>query len=169
MKPEIVLRPASINDLEILRRWDELPHVIESDPNDDWEWEIELNRDPPWREQFMAEIDGKPFGFLQIIDPTAEESHYWGGVSANLRAIDIWIGEEKYLGQGLGTAMMRWALAHCFAVPAVEAVLIDPLERNVRARRFYERLGFVEVEKRRFGSDDCVVYRLERSLWVEVP
>ncbi|MGK2927878.1 MAG: GNAT family N-acetyltransferase, partial [Lysobacterales bacterium] len=65
-----------------------------------------------------------------------------------------------------GTTMMQLALARCFASPEVTAVLIDPLESNVRARRFYERLGFVEVEKRRFGSDDCVVYRLERSSWV---
>lgn len=44
------LRPATINDLEQLRRWDDEPHVVESDPNDDWGWEKELLRSPPWRE-----------------------------------------------------------------------------------------------------------------------
>lgn len=166
MNSKVTLRPASIHDLDTLRRWDELPHVVESDPNGDWDWESELSREPPWREQLMAEIDGEPVGIIQIIDPAEEESHYWGDVAPDLRAIDIWIGEERLLGQGLGTTMMQLALARCFASPEVTAVLIDPLESNVRARRFYERLGFVEVEKRRFGSDDCVVYRLERSSWV---
>ena len=47
------------------------------------------------------------------------------------------------------------------------AVLIDPLESNVRARRFYERIGFEQVGPRRFGEDDCMVYRLGRDRWRE--
>lgn len=161
----IVLRPAVPADLATLQRWDELPHVIESDPNDDWNWEVELARDPSWRDQLVAELDGEPVGFIQIIDPAEEETHYWGEVEPNLRAIDIWIGDEQHLGRGLGTQMMHLALARCFADPSVTAVIIDPLESNVRARRFYERLGFVEVEQRTFGLDECVVYRLEREAW----
>lgn len=62
--------------------------------------------------------------------------------------------------------MMELALGRCFAAPAVEAVVIDPLASNVRARRFYERLGFIAVERRTFGSDDCIVYRLSREGWL---
>jgi aminoglycoside 6'-N-acetyltransferase len=156
------LRPANLDDLELLRRWDEQPHVIASDPNDDWNWEMELGRFPCWREQLIAEVDGRPVGFIQIIDPALEESRYWGDVPSGLRAIDIWIGEEADLGKGYGTEMMRLALARCFKDPAVTAVLIDPLVSNVRAHRFYERLGFQFVERRRFGDDDCFVYCLER-------
>jgi aminoglycoside 6'-N-acetyltransferase len=60
---------------------------------------------------------------------------------------------------------MRLAIARCFAPPEVTAILIDPLASNTRARHFYERLGFVAVGPRRFGTDDCVVYRLERDDW----
>ncbi len=95
----------------MLRQWDEHEHVIASDPNDDWAWEVELGRFPEWREQLIAEKDGRPIGFVQIIDPKREESHYWGNVSANLRAIDIWIGREADLGKGYGTKMMKLALA----------------------------------------------------------
>lgn len=159
------LRPATPADLPLLTRWDDEPHVLESDPNDDWGWEAELARDPDWREQLIAEADGVPIGFVQIIDPAREDGHYWGEVPANLRAIDIWIGEADYLGRGHGTEMMRQALARCFADTAVTAVLIDPLASNVRAHRFYERLGFRFVERRQFGLDDCFVYRLERADW----
>lgn len=31
------LRPATIADLALLKHWDEQPHLVESDPNDDWE------------------------------------------------------------------------------------------------------------------------------------
>jgi aminoglycoside 6'-N-acetyltransferase len=161
----ITLRAATSDDLSLLRYWDEQPHVIASDPNDDWGWEVELDRNPDWREQLIAQIDGRPIGFIQIIDPAREDSHYWGDVPANLRAIDIWIGEETDLGKGYGTKMMQLALARCFATPSVTAVLVDPLASNIRAHRFYERLGFKYIARRQFGDDDCLVYRLNRADW----
>ncbi len=161
----ITLRVATPADAPLLRHWDEQPHVVASDPNDDWHWETELAYEPDWREQLVAERDGRPIGFLQIIDPAREESHYWGHVPANLRAVDIWIGEATDLGKGYGTVMMRLALGRCFADPAVMAVLIDPLETNRRAHAFYERMGFRFVEKRTFNEDACFVYRLDRPDW----
>jgi aminoglycoside 6'-N-acetyltransferase len=161
----IVLRPATIADLDLLRNWDDRPHIIASDPNDDWGWEVELQRDPNWREQLIAEIESRPIGFVQIIDPAREDSHYWGDIAENLRAIDIWIGEASDLGKGYGTQIMRLALDRCFSTPSVTAILIDPLANNTRAHRFYERLGFSFVEVRRFGDDDCFVYSLDRPTW----
>jgi aminoglycoside 6'-N-acetyltransferase len=163
------LRPARPADLALLRHWDAQPHVAgakhadPSDPQDDWGWETELGRQVDWREQLIAEVEGRPIGFIQIIDPAREDSHYWGEAPADLRAIDIWIGDARDLGRGHGTAMMRLALTRCFTDPVVRAVLIDPLASNVRTHRFYERLGFRFVERRQFGSDDCFVYRLDRA------
>ena len=161
----INLRPATPADLAILRRWDTQPHVVAADPNDDWAWESELSRSPEWREQLIAELDGRPVGFVQIIDPAREESHYWGDAPPGLRAIDIWIGEEADLGNGYGTEMMHLALARSFSDPVVSAVLVDPLASNTRAHHFYERLGFHFVERRSFGDDDYFVYSLNRTDW----
>lgn len=166
---QVTLRPARPDDLSLLRHWDEQPHVIASDPNDDWQWEMELHRDPPWRQQLIAQVGGRPIGFLQIIDPAQEETHYWGPVEPNLRAIDIWIGEAADLGKGYGTQMMRLAIARCFAAPEVTAILLDPLLDNVRAHRFYERLGFVALGGRWFGDDHTMVYRLQRRDWEREP
>lgn len=158
----VVLRDAAPADAPLLRRWDEQPHVLASDPNDDWQWETELAKTPDWREQLVAEVDGRPVGFIQIIDPAREDSRYWGEVPPGLRAIDIWIGEAADLGKGYGTRMMELAVARCFADPTVSAILVDPLAANTRAHRFYERLGFRFVERRFFGQDECCVYRRER-------
>lgn len=163
------LRPATRDDVALLRSWDEEPHVVASDPHDDWQWEKELGRAVPWREQLIAEADGVPIGYVEIIDPAGEPEHYWGEVPGGLRAIDIWIGEEAYLNRGHGSEMMRLALAKCFADPAVSAVLLDPLASNTRAIRFYERLGFEAVEHRRFGLDDCLVMRLTRERYELTP
>ena len=164
----VTLRAANLADLSLLSHWDDQPHVIASDPNDDWNWAVELARFPDWRELLIAEVDGRPIGFMQLIDPAREESHYWGDVPAGLSAIDIWIGEAADLGKGYGTQMMQAALVRCFRDPAATAVLIDPLANNLRAHRFYERLGFRFVERRQFGLDDCCVYQLRRADWERV-
>lgn len=103
----ITLRPATIDDLDILNYWDTQQHVIDSDPDDEWNWETELLRLPEWRAQLVAELDGTPIGFVQIIDPYLEETHYWGTIAPNKRAIDIWIGEQQYLNKGYGTTMIQ--------------------------------------------------------------
>ena len=160
----MILRWAKPSDLEILQYWDRKPHVIAAGGEDDgFDWPAELSRRPAWRELLIAEDAGRPVGLLQIIDPAEEETHYWGAVEPGLRAIDIWIGEESDLGRGYGTRMMALALARCFAEVSVKAVLVDPLASNKDAQRFYEKLGFRRVERRRFGPDDCFVYRLERQ------
>jgi aminoglycoside 6'-N-acetyltransferase len=162
------LRPARTDDRELLEAWDRKQHVIDATGDDDgWDWAAELPRRVEWRELLLAEEDGRPVGFLQIIDAREEETHYWGEVEPGFRAIDVWIGDESDLGRGLGTEMMDIALERCFADPSVHTVLIDPLERNVAARRFYARLGFEEVGRRRFGDDDCMVMRLSRRCWEE--
>jgi len=160
------LRPALISDLTVLRSWDEQPHVKAARGKDDPpDWEGELARSVDWSELLIAEIDHRPIGILWILDPAREDTHYWGDVEQNLRAIDIWIGAKTDLGRGFGTEVMRLALARCFANPHVEAVLLDPLAANTRAHRFYERLGFRRIGARRFGQDNCIVYRLDRSTW----
>jgi aminoglycoside 6'-N-acetyltransferase len=163
----INLRPATIADLDLLRHWEKQPHVLAA-TDDDWGWDVELDRSPLWREQLIAQIEARSIGFIQIIDPALEDSHYWGDIAPNLRAIDIWIGEESNLGKGYGTQMMKLALAKCFADPVVTAVLIDPLASNTRAHHFYERLGFKRIDRRYFGEDDCFVYQLNRSDWGNV-
>lgn len=167
--PIITLRRATIEDLPTVLHWDQQPHVIESDLDGNWDWETELLHEPEWREQLMAEIDGRPLGFVQIIDPAREETHYWGDVPQGLRAIDIWIGEAQDLNKGYGTTMMQLAFQRCFDDPSVSAILIDPLATNVRAHRFYERLGFRFIEQKTLGEDesDCFVFELTRTDWAK--
>lgn len=160
--PSVRFRTAEPTDAPLLRRWDDDPYVLASDPNDDWNWEVELARSPVWRRQWVAEVDGRPIGFLQLIDAAEEETHYWGPVPPGTWALDIWIGEPDARGRGFGTAMMQHAMDWCFNQPSVHTVLVDPLASNIRAHAFYEKLGFERVGPRQFGGDACVVYAMRR-------
>jgi RimJ/RimL family protein N-acetyltransferase len=94
------------------------------------------------------------------------------------RAIDIWIGEENYLGVGYGTEMMKLTLDHyCFGrgdgaavssatdTSRVTTVWVDPMADNVGAHRFYQRFGFRPFGIRYFGPDRTLVHRLDRTTW----
>jgi aminoglycoside 6'-N-acetyltransferase len=167
------LRPATVEDADLLAGWDREPHVIAcstDDPDADVafggiEWREELAEQSEISFYRIAEVDGRPIGVMQIIDPHREPTHYWGEIEPGLRAIDIWIGPADALNRGYGTGMMTLAVDAAFADPAVTAIVIDPLASNAAAHRFYRRLGFEPVGRRMFDSDDCLVHRLERATW----
>ncbi|MEO1100808.1 MAG: GNAT family N-acetyltransferase [Pseudomonadota bacterium] len=170
----LILRPATLADVPHLKRWDTQPHVIAATSDDpeadiafeDADWADELSGADPHSAHFIAEVDGHPIGAMQVIDPSQERTHYWGrDCPANLRAMDIWIGEADCLGKGYGTQMMTIAMDTAFADPTIEAIIIDPLASNTDAHRFYQRLGFRPVERRMFDEDDCLVHRLNRADW----
>lgn len=169
------LRLANVDDAPLFEDWSRQPHVISAttdDANADKAfdgavWADELASQSEVSRYFVAEVDGEAIGALQIVDPHLEPTHYWGSIEPGLRAIDIWIGPADKLGRGYGEQMMRLALRHCFEDDSVTAVVIDPLASNERALRFYERLGFELLERRKFGEDECLVLRLTRARAVQ--
>lgn len=175
---EVTLRTATADDIPALLRWDLDPTVIASTTDSpdasvafgeehDWAAEIAMHQDDVW-EYWIAEVDGRPIGAMQMIDPHLEATHYWGEIAPNLRALDIWIGEPDARGKGYGEQMMRQGLARAFARPEVSAVVIDPLNSNTRAHKFYQRIGFTPTRRQTFnnGEDDCLVHTLTRADWL---
>lgn len=164
----MTLRAAAVADVPVLAAWARRPHVIRATSDDpastaafdrvDWAAEVAS----AWSDLLIAEVDGRPIGMLQIAAPALDPDAYWGEIGPGERSLDIWIGETDMLGQGFGTEMMRLAIERCFADPAAEAIVIDPLASNVDAIRFYRRLGFTDVGPRRFDDDQCLVMRLAR-------
>lgn len=168
------LRRATLADAPTLSRWSRDRDVIAAttdDPDADAafggaDWAEELAADCEHSFHLIAEEDGRPVGAMQVVDPHLEPTHYWGPIEPGLRAIDVWIGDAADRGRGLGARMMREAHALCFADPSVSAIVIDPLESNARAIRFYLRLGYVDEGARLFDGDDrCRVMRLTRAAW----
>jgi len=169
----LTIRQATMDDVPTLERWDRDPAVIAcatDDPNavqafEGAIWVQEIGSDSDVSRHYIGELDGRPIGAMQVIDPNLEPQRYWGEIEANLRAIDIWIGDAADRNQGHGRAMMRAVIDRCFDDPNVTAIVIDPLNSNTDAHRFYQRLGFQIVGRRMFDEDDCLVHRLERADW----
>ncbi len=165
----ITLRLAKQEDALLLREWDKRPHLQHSsDPDEDWEYEEQLAINPIWRDWWMAELAGRPIGFLQIMILGEDPDDYWDWSKNTPRtatAIDIWIGEPDCLNKGYGSQMMKQAIEKSFADPAITDIFIDPLASNTAAHRFYEKCGFSFEETRTFGTDHCFVFKLNRADW----
>jgi aminoglycoside 6'-N-acetyltransferase len=158
----------------MLVAWDEAPHVLAATGFADAEspeWEDLLTGAAPGWAHFVAELHGEdptgapdPIGVVQIVDPSQDPDTHWGPLATPAhRSLHIWIGPAHRLGHGLGPAMMQAAIDRCFADPAVDAILIDPLASNHRAIAFYRRLGFADIGPRQVGPDRIFALRLPRQ------
>ncbi|NNC84222.1 MAG: GNAT family N-acetyltransferase, partial [Flavobacteriales bacterium] len=92
----LTLRKALPADEGTLKNWSTQAHVRVAIGEESWDWENELNIDYPWRQMLIAELDARPIGFVQIIDPHMEVTGYWGDIGPYKRALDMWIGEKEF-------------------------------------------------------------------------
>jgi RimJ/RimL family protein N-acetyltransferase len=83
--------------------------------------------------------------------------------------LGIVIGEKHLWGLGYGSDALKVALDHAFSQLGLRRVKLETLERNTRARRAFEKAGFVleritnEARGQRFAH-----YVLDRARWLEI-
>lgn len=61
--------------------------------------------------------------------------------------IDLFIGENNYWNQGIGTKMLSAVIKYIFEQLQAVKIVIDPDVSNARAIRCYEKCGFVKVKQ----------------------
>lgn len=135
--PPYSLRPATAEDLSFL--YDLHRTTVREAVEATWGWD-EAFQQQRFREHFdpagsqIIVVEGRDVGVLQV-----EE---WGD-EVFLGLIEI---ARSHQGQGLGTCVIQdvLAVAHAEGRP----VSLHVLKANPRARRLYERLGFVVDEER---------------------
>lgn len=87
--PKLTLRPATPDDARWLDLWDTDADVIACSTDDpdatvafeDTDWAEELAAQDEHSQYFIAGLDGRPIGAMQICDPHLEASHYWGEIA----------------------------------------------------------------------------------------
>lgn len=138
------LRPASADDLPMLRRWLESPQCRRwwGDPEVEYALLEEDLADPLMRMRIVS-LDGRPFAYLQDYDIGSWPRDHLAHLPKGTRAMDTFIGEEDLVGKGHGSAFLRLS-AEQLAAEGAPCVVIDPDPGNVRAMRAYARAGFLE-------------------------
>lgn len=134
-------RPLGEADLTLVARWRATPHVREWWGPPEGEDEREKLADPRIA-MWIVEHDGRPFAFAQDYDVHGWTPHPFSYLPSLSRGIDQFIGEADMLDRGHGSAFVRQHVERLFATGA-PAVGTDPHPSNLRARRAYEKAGFV--------------------------
>ncbi len=97
---------------------------------------------------FVILDEGKPIGHIQFWDVHArdllekEEVDYFTGSPPGTFGIDLFIGEEEYLGKGYGTEILRKFTRLLFEKYQAQKIVIDPNADNIRAIKSYQKAGF---------------------------
>ncbi|MFQ5763363.1 MAG: GNAT family N-acetyltransferase [Rhodospirillales bacterium] len=98
-------------------------------------------------------------------------SLYEPDLARGVARYSIVIGDRKYWGQGLGTAVTRQVMAHAFMALGLRKVVSDILEPNTAARVIHERAGFAEEGRLRQNAwrdgewVDCILMSLLHQEW----
>ncbi len=148
--PHIAFRPLTYDDLPMMVRWLNTPHVRQ------W-WQDDPRTLEEAIEEYTPQIEGKeptsayvilsgerPIGYIQtyrIADYPAYAAAL--DVEAGAAGVDLFIGEADCVHRGLGAPILRAFLRDvAFAMPGVTCCIIGPAVSNATAIRAYEKAGF---------------------------
>ena len=96
----------------------------------------------------IIEYYQKPIGYIQYYPINEDERKEYG--YSNFKGIifetDQFIGESKYLGQGIGKELMKLMIDYLSGIKGVQKIVLDPQTWNERAIKCYEKSGFVKVK-----------------------
>jgi len=138
----LIIRESIFSDCIIFAEWEKKEYIQENftmSGDRDYEdivREFIIGSLDPTKLQFtiIARAEEKPIGRIQI-----------SRIDARTDSLDItriYIGEELYLGRGLGKEAMQLLLDHCYIKLHTERVTLDHIPSNEKLSRFYKKLGF---------------------------
>jgi len=164
----ITFQPLQEAHLPLLLKWLETPHV-KAWWDQDVQWtpklikekfgtyvqgyKVEEGLKKPMR-AYIISIDDVPIGYIQLYnahDFPREDNILLTDLPNSLAALDIFIGEEGYVGKGLGAKIMKQFLEE-YVDPSYDACFVDPDTANIKAIRAYEKAGFKKVKTIKDGA-----------------
>ena len=147
MSVAYAFRPATHDDLPLLRRWLNTPEAVRwwGDPAEQEDL-LREDLDNPQMTMRIVSLDGRPFAYAQDYEVHAWPQPHLAHLPRGTRAIDTFIGEPDMVGRGHGSRYLRLRAGQLLAAGA-PLIAIDPDADNVRAQHAYAKAGF-RVEAR---------------------
>jgi aminoglycoside 6'-N-acetyltransferase len=154
---KISFQPLATTDFENLLKWLQKPHVKK------W-WDTDLNytleliqekygsyvdgykKIGPERKPihaFIIYFDDTPIGYIQYYNAYdfPRDGYQLNNLPKSLAAIDIFIGDENYLGKGIGAKSLELFL-DSYAFAKFDYAFVDPDGSNLAAIKTYEKACF---------------------------
>jgi len=171
----ISIRPATFEDAKLLTDlayttfWDAFAHHPKNEPNDLAHYmrqafsleQISVELEDPNSKFLIAFFDGECGGYAKLIYESTEPDIVaeWPVELSRLYA------HQRFLGQGVGQALLDECISEAKGAGR-DVIWLGVWEYNPRAKRFYEKNGFVEVGSHTFrlGSDPQTDLLMQKRL-----
>lgn len=150
----IDFRPLEESDLPLLTDWLNRPHLQK------WWRDEKVTLDTVGKKYlpriykkdsarpFLVTLNNTPIGYIQYYDVSEGDLNWWPDVPGKgVYGIDQFIGDEKLLNQGVGTAMIKEFIKFLRKQMAVNEIRMDPNPENQRAICCYEKAGFKKIQE----------------------
>jgi aminoglycoside 6'-N-acetyltransferase len=165
--------PMSVDDLPLMRRWLEMPHVRKwwGDPETELGFIGDMIEGRDTTRPFIFSVDGESAGYIQYWfighhqNATWIADHPWlAELPSNAVGVDLSVGDPDRLSQGIGSGVLR-AFAEYLVRLGYRTIVIDPDPANGRAVRAYEKAGFRTIPRLlgRTGDTLLMQYELRRE------
>jgi len=119
------------------------PNYPES-PIPDWEQFLEDFED------FYYQQEDQGLGSVLIISKDDDEigclCYACFHLTPKAAELDIWLNKLEHCGKGYGTSALRKLVEYLKLEKGIEKFIIRPSEKNTRAIRAYEKIGFKRVD-----------------------
>jgi aminoglycoside 6'-N-acetyltransferase len=166
-------------DFPLLARWLAAPHVARWWHHETSAAAVERDFGPSARreepnEDLLAFLDGAPLGLLQRsfwhdYPEYVDEMAPIMAVPSRAMTIDYLIGDAADVGRGIGTRMIRSALAGLWAEHKdAECVIVPVHADNIRSWRALEKAGLARIASGEIDPDNPIddrrhhIYRIDR-------
>ncbi|MBI4137083.1 GNAT family N-acetyltransferase [Candidatus Roizmanbacteria bacterium] len=99
-------------------------------------------------DSFIVEIDNTPIGYCHTFKiQDYPEYNRCVGLVGSTAAVDMFIGDKRYIHKGLGEHIIRQFLTEIvFTKPDIDQCIAGPEPDNRSAIRVYEKAGFTYVK-----------------------
>jgi RimJ/RimL family protein N-acetyltransferase len=162
-------RPLSSDELPLLRRWLEMPHIRAwwGDPETELAYIRDMVEGRDTTRPFIFSVDGEPMGYIQYWfigdhqNATWIADHPWlAELPSDAVGVDLSMGYPGKLSQGIGSAALR-AFTEWLVGQGCRTIIIDPDLENSRAVRAYEKAGFRPIPQLLGGTGDTLIMQYE--------
>ena len=141
----VTLRAYTGDDLDLFSGWIRKDYVKRwlGDPE---EWIFELKNETgefSYFNHFIVEVDDTPIGYCQYYDCSLTPKGFeWDDEPPGTFAIGYLIGEEAYLGKGLGHRIVQALCERVVSCESVRRIVADPMQENETSISLLEKHGF---------------------------
>ncbi|WP_147127368.1 GNAT family N-acetyltransferase [Shimia ponticola] len=153
--PQYSFRPMTRADLPMFKEWLANDHIAGwwGDPGTEARL-VEEDMAEDKVDMRVALCDGAPFAYIQDYNAHAFDAPHYVDQDKDARAIDTFLGDPAFLGQGHGAGYIAARLTELRR--SYPTVLTDPDPRNTRAIAAYTRAGFRPLDIRPCEDGDPV-------------